>query len=50
MSQICHKHVCKHKEMLVIQNKLYIVMEYCEKGDLSEYLTRIHSNMAQVSP
>ena len=38
MAKIRHKNVCRHKEMFVDKNKLYIVMEYCEKGDLSDYL------------
>jgi serine/threonine protein kinase len=25
--------------------KLYLIMEYCEKGDLSQYLERIGSQM-----
>lgn len=36
--------------MLVHNNKLYIVMEYCEKGDLADYLNRMHNNLSVVSP
>lgn len=40
MSQVNHKHICRHREMFVEQSKLYIVMDYCEKGDLAQYLER----------
>ena len=50
MARICHKHVCRHKEMFQDARKLYIVMEYCEKGDLAEYLktTRVELAPAKV--
>ena len=32
--------MCKHYEMFSHQSRLYIVMEYCERGDLSEYLSQ----------
>ena len=38
MSRICHKHVCRLKEMLLVNKRLYIVMEHCERGDLADYL------------
>ena len=31
--------------MFVDANKLYIVMDYCEKGDLAQYLERQNSSL-----
>ena len=34
MSKVNHKHICRYFDTLVQKKKLYIVMEYCDKGDL----------------
>ena len=39
-----HKHVCRYIDSFQGSgNKLYLIMEYCEKGDLNQYLVRIKS-------
>lgn len=42
MSRFSHKHVCKYVDSFVANNnKLYLIMEYCDKGDLEQYLQRL---------
>ena len=39
MSQICHRNVCKLIDSFVESgNKLCLIMEYADKGDLNQYL------------
>ena len=39
MSSVRHKNVCKYVDSFVANgNKLFIVMEYCDRGDLEQYL------------
>ena len=44
MSQIgAHKHICRYIDSLVESKdgyKLYLVMEYCDKGDFAQFLDR----------
>jgi serine/threonine protein kinase len=40
MAKIKHKHICRFHDTVVVGQKLYIVMELCDKGDLSAYLER----------
>jgi serine/threonine protein kinase len=41
MSNIKHRHICKYIDSLIANgNRLYLVMEYCERGDLAQYLAR----------
>lgn len=42
MSNISHQHICKYIDSFIAKgNKLYLIMEYCERGDLAQYLTRL---------
>jgi len=42
MSRVSHKHICKYIDSFVGSgNKLYLIMEYCERGDLHQYLDRL---------
>lgn len=35
MSQVRHRHICKYIDSFVANgNNLYLIMEYCERGDL----------------
>lgn len=40
MSQICHRNVCRYIDSFVESksNKLCLIMEYADKGDLNQYL------------
>jgi len=51
MSQINHKYITRYIDSFVTGSKLYLIMEYCEKGDLANYLQRMtmFSNMVQQS-
>ena len=40
MSEITHRYVTKYVDSFVAEKKLYLVMEYCVKGDLADYLHR----------
>ena len=50
MSQICHRNVCKYIDSFVESgNKLCLIMEYADKGDLNQYLQRLKSMAAASS-
>jgi len=34
MAKLNHRNICRYRDTIVHRNKLYIVMEYCDKGDL----------------
>ena len=34
--------------MVACRNKLYIVMEYCDRGDLAEYLLRSYVELNEI--
>lgn len=36
-----HSHVIKYIDSFIFETKFIIVMEYCEKGDLSDYMRRV---------
>ena len=39
MSQVCHRNVCRYIDSFVESgNKLCLIMEYADKGDLAQYL------------
>lgn len=49
MSKFSHKHVCRYVDSFVANgHKLYLIMEYCDKGDLQQYLQRTR-DMAAAS-
>ena len=42
MSAVSHRNVCKYVDSFVENgNKLYLIMEYADKGDLKQYLQRL---------
>ena len=44
MSKVSHRNVCKYVDSFVESgNKLYLIMEYADKGDLKQYLQRLKS-------
>ena len=49
MSKIYHKHICRYFDTLVQNKKLYTVMEYCDKGDLSAFLLRMQIDVVSES-
>ena len=43
MSKVRHRNICRLVDSFVVQgNKLCLIMEYCDRGDLSQYLSRFH--------
>ena len=49
MSRVNHKHICKYVDSFVANgSRLYLIMEYCDKGDLEQYLQRL-KRMAVVA-
>ena len=41
MSRVWHRHVCKYIDSFISNsNKLNLIMEYCDRGDLEQYLKR----------
>lgn len=46
-----HKHICRYIDSFIATKngyKLYLVMQYCDKGDLAQYLDRMKSMQSQV--
>lgn len=44
MRMVRHRHICKYVDSFVANgNKLYLIMEYCERGDLQQYLDRMRA-------
>ena len=42
MQKVFHRHIVRYIDSFIAGgNKLYLIMEYCDKGDLQEYLKRI---------
>ena len=48
LSKINSKYVVKYYESFTYNNKLNIIMEYCENGDLSEYLEKLKKNRKKL--
>ena len=45
-----HRNICKYVDSFVgTGNKLYLIMEYADKGDLEQYLARLKSMAAASS-
>ena len=38
MSKIRHRNICGYRDTLVEDTNLYIVMEFCDRGDLSGFI------------
>ena len=50
MSRVSHRNICKYVDSFVgTGNKLYLIMEYADKGDLEQYLARLKSMAAASS-
>jgi len=45
MKKIRHRYIVKYIESFNKGDHLYLVMEYCEKGDLHQYLQRTGKGM-----
>ena len=42
MSGVSHRHICRYIDSFVSTgNKLCLIMEYCDRGDLAQYLERM---------
>ena len=42
MSGVSHRNICSYVDSFIANgNKLYLIMEYCDRGDLEQFLTRI---------
>ena len=41
MSKVNYKYICRYYDTIIQKKRLYIVMEYCEKGDLGLFLSRM---------
>ena len=49
MRQVRHRNVCKYIDSFSVNgNKLFIVMEYCDRGDLGGYLQRMREMAKSV--
>ncbi|CDW73241.1 protein kinase domain containing protein [Stylonychia lemnae] len=45
LKAISHQHIVKYVDSFMKSSKFYIIMEYCEKGDLNDYIQRQGTNM-----
>jgi len=44
MSRVSHRHICKYVDSFITSgNKLCLIMEYCDRGDLAQYLERMRA-------
>lgn len=51
MKDIRHRYVTSYIDSFVQGSHLYLVMEYCQKGDLSDYLARMNTtNYCMATP
>jgi serine/threonine protein kinase len=51
MRSFRHRYVTSYIDSFVQGSHLYLVMEYCQKGDLSDYLARMNmTNNCMTSP
>ena len=51
MSRVSHRHVCKYVDSFITDgNKLNLIMEYCDQGDLEQYLKRAKKMRMQLNP
>ena len=49
MSRISHRHVCKYVDSFITGNKLNLIMEYCDRGDLEQHLNRTKEMKSQLN-
>lgn len=41
MARVSHKNICSYVDSFIANgNKLYLIMEYCDRGDLEQYMAR----------
>ena len=45
MKKLKHRNVVRYIDSFVDRDYLYLVMEYCTRGDLQEYLNRMGPNL-----
>ena len=46
MSRASHRHICQYVDSFTTDgNRLNLIMEYCDRGDLEEYLKRAKDMM-----
>ena len=46
-----HRNICKLVDSFVMQgNKLCLIMEYCDRGDLAQYLSRMKASAIASFP
>lgn len=49
MAQVSHRYICKLIDSFISNgNKLCLIMEYCDRGDLQQFLSRT-KNMSENS-
>ena len=50
MSRVSHKNICKYVDSFIgNHNRLYLIMEYADKGDLCQFLLRIKAMSAAAT-
>ena len=50
MSQVKHRNICRYVDSFVANgNRLYLIMEYADKGDLQQYLARLKAMAAAAT-
>lgn len=40
LQKIRHKNIVRYHDGFKVEGKMYLVMEYCDKGDLNQFLKR----------
>ena len=50
MQKIWHRNIVKYHDNFTVDGKLYLVMEYCDKGDLAQYIERLSRNAVMEMP
>eukprot|EP00347_Sterkiella_histriomuscorum_P013090 403366059 len=45
LKSLSHQHIVKYVDSFTREQNFYIIMEYCEKGDLCEYISRFGVNL-----
>ena len=49
MKSLSHRNICSYVDSFIAQgNKLFLIMEYCDRGDLEQYLTRVKTMNATM--
>lgn len=49
MKRFSHRNICSYVDSFIAKgNKLFLIMEYCDRGDLAQYLERMKSMSANI--